>query len=62
MILPRRPVPALAYLSVAFVLGATVAVTLLVDTELVLLNDTLFHPTLFGIVAILTGGLGVRSW
>ncbi|GAA2780302.1 hypothetical protein [Nonomuraea dietziae] len=61
MILPRRPVPALAYLSVAFVLGATVAVTLLVDTELVLLNDTLFHPTLFGIVAILTGGLGVRE-
>ncbi|GAA2385159.1 hypothetical protein GCM10010404_47360 [Nonomuraea africana] len=61
MPLSRRPVPALVHLSVAFVLGSTVAVTLLADTDLVLLNDTLFHPVLLGVTAILLGGLGVRE-
>ncbi|MGW5684230.1 hypothetical protein [Nonomuraea sp. NPDC003754] len=59
--MPRRPLLALLYLAPAFVLAATVVVTRTVTTELVLLNDTLDHPLLFGLTALVLGGLGVRE-
>ncbi|MFE3453160.1 hypothetical protein ACFXJ8_29980 [Nonomuraea sp. NPDC059194] len=59
--MPRRPLLALAYLVPALALAATVVVTRTVSTELVLLNDTLDHPVLFGLAALLLGGLAVRE-
>ncbi|MFD1936537.1 MULTISPECIES: hypothetical protein [Nonomuraea] len=59
--MPRRPLLSLAYLVPALTLAATVVVTRTADTELVLLNDTLDHPVLFGLAALLLGGLGVRE-